>query len=118
MRNLRDIDRFRRWDYELRAHGVVGDEGAGVFVMDCAGTELTCVISSGGGWDHISVSTPIRCPTWEEMEFVRKQVARPGEVWVQFGVPESQHINLHPYCLHWWRPQHREVRLPPAWMVG
>jgi predicted signal transduction protein with EAL and GGDEF domain len=43
---------------------------------------------------------------------------KPAEVWVQFGLPARKHINCHPYCLHWWRHQHREMRLPPSYMVG
>lgn len=117
MRNLNELQVWRRWDCELRAHGVVGDEGAGVFVFEREGVDLYCVMSSGEGWDHISISTRDRTPTWDEMEFVRKRVTKPGEVWMQFGVPDSLHINVHPYVLHWWRPQHREVRLPPRWMV-
>lgn len=119
MRNLHEIDAHRRVDWELRAHGVVGDKGNGCFeLMHEGGAQLWIIASNGGGWDHLSVSLKDRCPTWLEMEAVRKLFTAPGEVWLQFGVPSRDHINLHEYCLHWWRHQHREVRLPPGWMVG
>ena len=31
------------------------------------GKTLSVIYSNGGGWDHVSVSTPNRCPTWDEM---------------------------------------------------
>jgi hypothetical protein len=52
------------------------------------------------------------------MEYVRKLVTAPQEVWVQFGVPVDEHINYHPYCLHWWRHQYRTIKLPPSNLVG
>lgn len=120
MRNLFDIDmhQYRRIDLEMRAHGAMGDAGNRYFVVPRDGVDLRVIASSGGGWDHVSVSTETRCPTWEEMEHIRKLFTKPGEVWLQFGVPEKQHINVHPYCLHWWRHQHRELRMPPAFMVA
>lgn len=78
---------------------------------------LFVVMSWGGGWDHVSVSRKERTPTWTEMEYVRKMVSLPGEVWLQYGVPVEKHINFHPYCLHWWRPQDGSVPTPPEWMV-
>lgn len=118
MKNLHEIDQYRRLDLELRAHGVVGDRGNGMFVVPLGEAHLCVIASNGGGWDHVSVSTEFRCPTWDEMEHVRKLVSAHGEVWVQFGVPAAEHINFHPYCLHWWRHQRREQRLPPSYMVG
>lgn len=118
MRNLHELNAYRACDWELAAHGVIGDSGNGCFVIPCEGVELAVIASDGGGWDHVSVSTRTRCPTWEEMEHVRKLFARPLEVWVQFGLPARDHINAHPYCLHWWRQQSRELRLPPVYMVA
>lgn len=118
MKNLHELNGYRRCDWELRANGTVGDSKNGCFVVPLNGAELAVIATSGGGWDHISVSTAARCPTWEEMEHIRKLFGLPHETWLQFGVPESEHINCHPYCLHWWRPQHREVKLPPPEFVG
>lgn len=118
MNNLNELNPYRRCDWELRAHGKVGDAGNGCFVLEGA-TQLNVVASNGCGWDHLSVTTDApRCPTWEEMERVRKLFGRSLEVWVQYGVPAREHVNVHPYCLHWWRPQRRSLVLPPAWMVG
>jgi hypothetical protein len=37
---------------------------------------------------------------------------------MELHVPIAEHINLHPNCLHLWRPQDVEIPRPPAYMVG
>lgn len=117
MRNLNELQQYRAIDWELRL-GRLGDATGGCFLLEYCGVELRIVASNGGGWDHLSVSTADRCPTWMEMEHVRKIFGKSYEIWVQFGVPSTEHINFHPYCLHWWRHHHREIRLPPSNMIG
>lgn len=118
MRNLNQLDTYRDLEWEYRMSGTHGDDRGGCFKVPCNGVELRIVASSGGGWDHISISLAERCPTWEEMEHVRKLFAKPYETWVQFGLPDKEHINCHPYCLHWWRPLKHVVKLPPSEFVG
>jgi hypothetical protein len=118
MKNLRELDAYRDSAWEYRLSGTVGDSRGGCFKVVFNDAELRVLASSGGGWDHISISLADRCPTWEEMEHVRKLFAKTDETWLQFGLPARDHINCHPYCLHWWRPQNREVKLPPAEFVG
>ena len=78
-----------------------------------------CVVwSTGGGWDHVSVSWPNRCPTWDEMCMVKKAFFDPEDVVIEYHPAESEYVNLHPYCLHMWRPQGVEIPAPPSWMVG
>lgn len=118
MRDLFELNCYRRCDHEYAAYGSLGDRGHGCFeIASPGGAVLTVIATNGGRWDHISVSTPTRCPTWDEMEHVRKIFGKPHEVWVQFGVPAKQHVNNHAYCLHWWRDQRRETRLPPQGFV-
>lgn len=66
---------------------------------------LALIVSNGGGWDHVSVSRRDRCPTWEEMDTVKRLVFRDDEIAVQFHVNDERKINRHEYCLHLWRPQ-------------
>lgn len=117
MRNLNELNEFRRVDWELRAVGAMGDKSAGCFVVPCDGVELAVMASTGKGWDHLSISVKDRCPTWGEMEHVRKLFSKSHEIYFQVGVPAKDHINNHPYCLHWWRRQNREIQLPPSIMV-
>jgi hypothetical protein len=73
--------------------------------------------SDGLGWDHVSVSRHDRCPTWEEMEYVRNLFFEPAETAMQLHVPADRHMNVHPFCLHIWRPQQVEIPVPPLVMV-
>lgn len=78
-----------------------------------------CIIASwGGGWDHVSVSMRDRTPTWDQMQQVRRACFRDDEWVVQYSPPPSAHINIHPNCLHMWRPQAEQMPVPPSWMVG
>jgi hypothetical protein len=90
---------------------------------------LRVIASRGGGsadiggddpysrWDHVSVSLPDRCPTWEEMCFVKELFFERGEPAMQLH-PAKDYVNNHPYCLHLWRPLDAEIPLPFAEMVG
>ena len=87
------------------------------------GTTLTVVASDsatwhecglpGEPWEHVSVSTRTRTPTWDEMEFVRDAFFEATETVVQFSVPRENHINIHEHCLHLWRPCETVIPLPP-----
>jgi hypothetical protein len=84
---------------------------------------LTVIASCGGqagaeGWDHVSVSLPRRCPTWEEMDFVKRTFFAPDEIAMQLHVAESDHISFHPFCLHLWRHVEHKIPLPPGIFVG
>ena len=71
----------------------------------------------GEDWDHVSVSLAGRCPTWEEMCFIKELFFKPDEPAMQLH-PVKDYVNNHPYCLHLWRPLNAEIPLPPALLVG
>jgi hypothetical protein len=122
MRNLNDLDRWRVREPEiLKRFGSYGDHTCGVFRLDFADpahphsttVTLLCIASCGEGWDHVSVSLPTRCPTWGEMDFIKRRFFKPDEPAMQLHPPERDHISHHPYCLHLWRPQTpRAGRIP------
>jgi len=70
------------------------------------------------GWEHVSVSTATRCPTWEEMCFVKSLFWDDEETVMQLHPPKSQWVNNHPYCLHLWRKIDRDPPMPNPLMVG
>jgi hypothetical protein len=78
---------------------------------------IKVIAGNGDGWDHVSVSTPTRCPTWEEMCWVKGLFFRDDECVMQLHVPADQHINTHPNCLHLWRPHGADIPRPDASMV-
>lgn len=93
------------------------DEKGGAWLLTNRSPVLKVIASWGGGWDHVSVSTPLRTPDWYEMELVRDLFFEPFELVVQYSMPRDKNINMHQHCLHLWRPQDRWIHLPPDWMV-
>ena len=127
MKNLRELDRYR--DMRPSTVAYLKEAGVeekhwhrhGVFFLPIETHEcgtLKVLASSGEGWDHVSVSLPDRCPTWNEMEIVAQAFFKPYEVAMQLHVPATDHVNHHPFCLHWWRPQGRPIPRPRKALVG
>ena len=75
------------------------------------------VCSNGGGWDHVSVSFPNRCPTWDEMCKIKDIFFDEDECCVEYHPKKKDYVNLHPYCLHIWRPQAAPIPVPPTLYV-
>ena len=116
MRDLNTLNHHRLKTPEVLSwFGSYGDGTCGAFEIQVprTGSVLKVIASSSDGWDHISVSLPNRCPNWPEMEFVKRKFFKPDEVAYQLHVAESEHISLHPNCLHIWRPQKKRIPLPP-----
>lgn len=83
------------------------------------------IISSGlttdnpdaAGWEHVSVSCSNRCPTWAEMDKIKKLFWRDDETVIQFHPRENAKINFHLFCLHLWKHADQEFELPPIILV-
>jgi len=104
-----------------RLDGPAG-ETYGVFRVLCPKTkEWLAIIASDGTeeipWDHVSVSTRTRVPTWDEMCWVKDQFFEPEECVVQYHPPASTYVNIHPFCLHLWRPHRLFIPVPPLTAV-
>lgn len=87
----------------------------GMFVFKDRG--LAVMASNGLGWDHVSVSRHNRCPTWEEMCFIKGMFFEPSENVIQYHPPEDNYVNKYVYALHMWRPQLFDIPIPPICMV-
>lgn len=95
------------------------DGNNGVFIIKKNDHVLRVIASDSMGWDHVSVSLASRCPTWEEMCFVKDLFFDDDEMVIQYHMPACKHINIHPYCLHLWKPNDgRFIPTPPSIMVG
>ena len=104
---------------ECREAGTPGDVNGAYLLTSPDGLSFLQVIASDGDeWDHVSVSLRGRIPTYAEMRYVKGLFFKPSETVMELHVPESDHINVHPFCLHLWRPQKMAIPRPPAWMVG
>ena len=90
----------------------------GYFVVPIGSALMNVLVSDGMGWDHVSVSLPDRCPTWEEMCLIKRLFFAPDEVVMQLHPAEWNYRNCHPFCLHLWRPQDQTIPLPDPSMVA
>lgn len=109
----------REWEiyrYDERAGFPRGDHGNGAFVIPAR--SLKIIASNGDGWEHVSVSSRGRCPTWDEMEWVKRKLWEDVDTVMQLHVPPAEHKNCHPYCLHLWRPTEAIIPRPPSIMVA
>lgn len=79
---------------------------------------LMIVASDGEGWEHVSVSTVVRTPTWEEMCFVKNLFWDEEDEVIQFHPKRSEYVNCHPHCLHMWKPVGKEILMPPTYLIG
>lgn len=80
--------------------------------------KLFVIFSWGLGWDHVSISLEHRCPTWEEMCFIKESFFYDEECVVQYHPKKSEYVKRHPYCLHLWKQQGVEYITPPKILVG
>lgn len=133
---MRAEPNYRLDRYRLRGSGLFPEtrSGAsyGAFEVRLPSGVTLFVISSGlsdreseshlpddcRGFEHVSVSHRDRCPTWEEMEFVRDLFWGPEETVIQIHPPKSRKVNHHKTCLHLWRDTTRDVRVPGAELLG
>lgn len=84
------------------------------------GFYFLALASDGGGWEHVSISIAQekRCPTWEEMCYIKNIFWSEDEVVVEYHPAKSDYISNHPYCLHLWKPIGIALPVPPSEMVG
>lgn len=110
-------NKFRIRSGQFATNDDIGNNG--MFLIPHERSQFLRVIASDEiGWEHVSVSRKDRCPTWNEMCFIKSLFWDDEDCVVQFHPPRSQYVNHHPYCLHLWRKFGEEFQTPPAWMVG
>ena len=111
IRKYRDPD----WEKRLLDNGwkPFDPKGNGCFWIPHR--RLGCIVSSGGGWDHISVqkTPPPILPDWNDLDYVARLFFKPDETAMQLHVPREDHVNNHPRVLHLWRPHGIPIPRPP-----
>lgn len=98
---------------------VANRPGGMVYLLNCGGIQLQVIATIDDGWEHVSVTVAghKRCPTWEEMSFIKDFFWMSSEWVMQFHPPDAVKVNEHPYCLHLWRPLDGLMKTPERWMV-
>ena len=103
--------------YRVPVQGDHGDACNGFLLIKDRG--LAVQFSDGGGWEHVSVSRKSRVPDYADMCWIQEQFWNARDTVMQLHVPKKDHVNVHPYCLHLWRPTDgQEIPRPPGIMVG
>jgi len=102
----------------MRSHSIAGNNGQFIISSNGIKHPLQCIASDAAGWEHVSVSLRSRCPTWDEMTFIKSLFWDEDDCVVQFHPAKTDHINNHPHCLHLWRPTHGQMPRPPSILVG
>lgn len=85
--------------------------------INVKGLSFFVIACNGGIWDHVSVSTKFRVPNWDEMCFIKRLCFQNEENAYQIHPAEKDYINCHPYVLHLWRPQTKQIPMPDKIMV-
>ena len=96
-------ENFRKKTGPMRTDKSHGNNGQFLVTSVKFDRALFCQASDGAGWEHVSVSTHDRCPTWEEMSKIKELFWGDDDFVVQMHPPKSDYVNNHPYCLHLWR---------------
>ena len=115
---MKSPEQLREWYFHCKTAETVGVGVDGVALnLEINSVTFAVIASWGGGWDHVSVSLPNRCPIWPEMDFIKSVFWHPNEVVMQLHITSKRKINVHPYCLHMWKPQTKTIPLPPRVFV-
>ena len=117
--------------YRERNHPILGSDdsvgNAGLFMIPhqiINDYVYRVFASDGGGWEHASIQVAEkgiqahRCPTWEEMCYIKEMFWEDEDCVVQYHPKKSEYVNVHPFVLHLWRPTNQEVPQPPKKMIG
>jgi hypothetical protein len=93
-----------------------GNNGAFKIVIN--NTSFFAIASDQRDWEHVSVSTKNRTPTWHEMCFIKNLFWHRTATVMQLHPSAAEYINNHPHCLHLWRPINQQIPTPPSILVG
>lgn len=120
--NLSHLDQFRKKEGPYRTND---GERNGFFWVKRGTVTLGIMASEGSEqipWEHVSARAchykGERCPTWEEMCFIKSLFWDDEECVVQYHPPASDYVNNHPFVLHLWKPINFDLQRPPSIAVG
>lgn len=79
---------------------------------------LNFMFSWACGFEHLSVSTTVKTPSWEQMCKMKDIFWNEDEVCMQLHPAKEDYIDNMKYCLHIWKPINEKIPTPPNLMVG
>jgi hypothetical protein len=117
-----EINRHRITKGPLASTENIGRNGAfkmqrGKFTLYAVATDGADANEPGEEFEHVSVHADswkggMRCPTWEEMCWIKDLFWEPNEVVIQYHPAEKDYVNTHPHTLHLWKPLGVELPRP------
>lgn len=115
MRSLEEIRNTRNLFIEAEAP----NDGMGGYYYDSLNNKrFNFIFSYQMGWEHLSVSMPSRTPSWEQMCKMKDIFWSEDEACIQYHPKKEDYVNMHPHCLHIWRPTEEALPIPPHILVG
>jgi len=120
---MKEINRELVERYRVKSGAWASKEGDsfGLFFVSIPAKNITLKVLSSpfeDEWQHVSISLPNRCPTWNEMCLVKDLFYGEDATVVQFHPPKSDYVNNHNFCLHLWANTQKEIPRPPSYLVG
>ena len=100
---------------KLASTSEFGNNGA--FAIRYGGVNLTVIASDGLGWEHVSVSSKSKTPSWGIMSYIKSLFWDEEDLVIQFHPRKSDYVNIHNHCLHMWRKIDFDFPTPPKYMV-
>lgn len=76
----------------------------GSYYDSVSGKWLNFIFSIQMGWEHLSVSMPSKTPSWDQMCVMKDLFFEDDEECFEYHPKKSEYVNIHPHCLHIWRP--------------
>lgn len=76
----------------------------GSYYDSISGKWLNFMFSIQMGWEHLSVSMPSKTPSWDQMCVMKEIFFEDEEECFEYHPKKSDYVNIHPHCLHIWRP--------------
>lgn len=77
-------------------------------MLQCMRTGVRVIASwdfyGGQRWMHVSLSRQSKLPSYADICRVKEEIIGKEKKAIQVHPPESEHVNIHPYCLHLWSP--------------
>src|SRR5574338_351267 len=82
------------------------DDGAAYIYCDVRGKPYTVIIGKeehdGEPWIHLSIAGKAHMPPYEAIREVKELFIGEEKYAISVMPPKSFHVNLHPYCFHWY----------------